>query len=80
MYADVGIRATKEEKHQAIEAIQQLKKTNKEKGTIALERLQNVALADGNVFEELMETVKYCTLGQITNALYKVGGKYRRNM
>ena len=35
---------------------------------------------NGNLFAELMETVKYCSLGQITNALYEVGGKYRRNM
>ena len=41
---------------------------------------QEVAVTNGNLFEELMETVKYCTLGEITNALYEVGGQYRRNM
>ena len=46
----------------------------------ALARLQNVALSGGNIFAELMETVKTCSLGQITGALYDVGGQYRRNM
>ena len=45
-----------------------------------LKRLQQVAINNGNLFAELMETVKYCSLGQITNALYSVGGQYRRNM
>ncbi len=74
------IRATKEEKYEAINAIQEFKKVNREQGKIALKKLQQVVLLNGNVFQELMETVKYCTLGQITDALYQVGGKYRRNM
>jgi methylmalonyl-CoA mutase len=41
---------------------------------------EKVAVKNQNIFEALMETVKYCSLGQITNALYKVGGQYRRNM
>ena len=45
-----------------------------------LNRLRAVAINNENLFEELMETVKYCSLGQITNALYEVGGQYRRNM
>ena len=45
-----------------------------------LARLQQTAVNNGNLFEELMETVKFCSLGQITNALYQVGGQYRRNM
>ena len=45
-----------------------------------LRRLQQVAIDNGNLFEELMSTVKYCSLGEITNALYAVGGQYRRNM
>ena len=44
------------------------------------QRLQQIAVANGNLFAELMETVKYCSLGQITNALFEVGGQYRRNM
>ena len=46
----------------------------------ALARLQHVARSGGNVFEELMETVKVASLGQVTNALFEVGGQYRRNM
>ena len=46
----------------------------------ALARLQSVARSGGNVFEELMETVKVASLGQISNALFEVGGQYRRNM
>ena len=42
--------------------------------------LKDVALSSGNIFEELMDCVKYCSLGQITHALYEVGGQYRRNM
>ena len=45
-----------------------------------LERLQKTVLSGDNIFAELMETVQVCTLGQITQALYDVGGKYRRNM
>jgi isobutyryl-CoA mutase len=46
----------------------------------ALKKLQEVARNSGNVFEELMETVKVASLGQITDALFNVGGQYRRNM
>jgi methylmalonyl-CoA mutase len=42
--------------------------------------LKQVAIDNGNLFEALMEAVKYCSLGQITDALYEVGGQYRRNM
>jgi methylmalonyl-CoA mutase len=45
-----------------------------------MKHLNNVAINKGNLFDELMETVKYCSLGQITHALYEVGGQYRRNM
>ena len=74
------IRSTKEEKDAQINAIESFKNKNAHISEAMLERLQNVAISNGNLFEELMETVKYCTLGQITNALYKVGGQYRRNM
>jgi methylmalonyl-CoA mutase len=46
----------------------------------ALKRLQQIAVQNGNLFAELMETVKTCSLGQITNALFEVGGQYQRNM
>jgi len=47
---------------------------------LPIKRLQEVARLGGNVFEELMETVKVASLGQITDALFNVGGQYRRNM
>ena len=47
---------------------------------VLLPKKNDLFFNNGNLFEELMETVKYCSLGQITNALYSVGGQYRRNM
>ena len=69
-----------EEKEYQIKALQAFKDRHAEKSAAALKQLQSVAIANGNLFSELMETVKYCSLGQITNALYAVGGQYRRNM
>lgn len=74
------IRATETEKQYQIEMVHNLHKANAEKSKEMLKRLQDVAIKNGNVFEELMETVKYCSLGQITEALFEVGGQYRRNM
>jgi methylmalonyl-CoA mutase len=74
------IRSTKEEKEQQIANLQAFWKCNESKSEEALKRLKEVATSDGNLFSELMETVKYCSLGQITHALYEVGGQYRRNM
>jgi len=74
------IRSTKEEKEFQIQSVQGLWKRSGDKGQEMLKRLQDVAVRNGNIFEELMETVKYCSLGQITKALFAVGGEYRRNM
>lgn len=74
------IRATKEEKELQINNLHAFWKRHENNSNIMLKRLQEVAINNGNLFEELMETVKYCSLGQITNALYQVGGQYRRNM
>ncbi|HZG01242.1 MAG TPA: methylmalonyl-CoA mutase family protein [Chitinophagales bacterium] len=74
------IRATEEEKEQQIQTVVELQKANANDSANALKQLQEVALRNGNLFEELMETVKYCSLGQITKALFEVGGQYRRNM
>jgi len=74
------IRSTTEEKEQQIQNLQAFWKRNEQQAAAQLDQLQQVALAGGNLFEQLMETVKYCSLGQITNALYAVGGQYRRNM
>jgi len=73
-------RATESEKKSQLNRLAAFKKRNKKEADNALQRLQSVALSGENIFEELMETVKVCTLGQITQALYDVGGKYRRNM
>ena len=74
------IRSTTEEKQQQIQNLNAFKKRNEYKCAEMLERLKNIAVGNGNLFEELMETVKYCSLGQITHALYAVGGQYRRSM
>lgn len=73
-------RSTKEEKEQVIKNLKEFQKRNETLTGQALKKLQQVAQSGGNIFEELMETVKYASLGQITNALYEIGGKYRRNM
>jgi len=74
------IRSTPEEKEQQINNLKAFWKRNEHKSAAMLKRLQTVAINNGNLFAELMETVKYCSLGQITHALYEVGGQYRRNM
>lgn len=74
------IRSTNDEKEAQIGTLQNLHKAKESKSKDILKRLQNVAINNGNLFEELIETAKYCSLGQITNALYEVGGQYRRNM
>ncbi len=74
------IRATQEEKEHQIQSLNNLKKRTASIGEQQLKRLQEVCITNGNIFDALMETVKYCSLGQITHALYEVGGQYRRNM
>jgi len=74
------IRSTKEEKEQQIANLQAFWKRNEDRSAAALAALKAVAVANGNLFEALMETVKCCSLGQITHALYEVGGQYRRSM
>jgi len=73
-------RATRGEKEQQIANLRTFQQLNRDSAPAALQRLQEVAVAGGNIFAELMETVKVASLGQITRALYEVGGKYRRNM
>ncbi len=74
------IRATPEEKELQIRRLKAFQEAHREEAQKALQRLQEVALAGGNIFAELMETVRCASLGQITHALYEVGGQYRRNM
>jgi methylmalonyl-CoA mutase len=73
-------RATEEEKEQQITRLRAFHALHKDEASAALERLKQVALSGENVFAELMETVRSCSLGQITQALFEVGGQYRRNM
>jgi methylmalonyl-CoA mutase len=74
------IRATTEEKEYQIETVSKLQSRFEDRGTELLRSLQNAAVQNENVFEHLMEVAKYCSLGQITKALFQVGGQYRRNM
>jgi methylmalonyl-CoA mutase len=73
-------RSTEEEKEAQVAAVRAFQARNVEAGPAALQNLQHTAATDGNIFEALMETVKVCSLGQISHALYAVGGQYRRNM
>jgi isobutyryl-CoA mutase len=74
------IRSSEEQKHWQISNLNQFKQVNREKSAGALLELKRTAIENGNIFSVLMETVKYCSLGEITHALYEVGGQYRRNM
>ena len=73
-------RSTDEEKDDQIARLADFHSRHQKESPAALNHLKEVALRGGNLFEELLETVKHCSLGQITNALYEVGGQYRRNM
>ena len=74
------IRSTTGEKEWQINNLLEFKKINKNKSDVALKELKVAAIQSENLFARLMETVKYCSLGEITHALYEVGGQYRRNM
>ncbi|KAB7707493.1 methylmalonyl-CoA mutase [Bacillus aerolatus] len=73
-------RATTEEKEHQISELRRFQQQNEREAEQALSRLKEAAVSGGNIFAELMETVKAASLGQITTALYEVGGQYRRNM
>jgi methylmalonyl-CoA mutase len=74
------IRATTEEKEYQITMLRNLHKTHNDKSAALVDRVQQAAIQNKNIFEELMEACKVCSLGQITKALFEVGGQYRRNM
>jgi methylmalonyl-CoA mutase len=74
------IRATEEEKQFQIKTKENLNKANLAKVENQIAILQEAAIQNENLFEKLMEATKVCSLGQITEALFKVGGQYRRNM
>ncbi len=74
------IRATEEEKQAQINTLQDLHEAKKELEHETLEKVKQAAIQNENIFEVLMEATKVCSLGQITTALFEVGGQYRRNM
>ena len=74
------IRSTQEEKNYQVKMLAELHSTFPDEATESLSRLKEAAILNQNVFESLMEATKYCSLGQITNALFEVGGQYRRSM
>jgi methylmalonyl-CoA mutase len=74
------IRATEEEKKYQISMLDNLNKGNEKEVKQGLKVIQDAAVNNENIFEELMETCKVASLGQVTNALFEVGGQYRRNM
>ena len=74
------IRATQEEKMVQIETLENLHKMYGEEAKPAIRKVQEAAIHNQNIFEQLMEATKVCSLGQITESLFEVGGQYRRNM
>ena len=74
------IRATEEEKAYQISMLQNLHVMNKDKFDKKISQIQDAAINNTNIFDELMEVAKYASLGQITSSLFAVGGQYRRNM
>ncbi len=74
------IRATEDEKEFQINTLNKLHEAYEDKAAESLAKIQDAAINNRNIFEELMEATKYCSLGQITEALFEVGGQYRRNM
>lgn len=73
-------RASNDEKNAQIKRLEEFQAKHAAHSAACLKRLRDVALANGNIFEELLTTVRHCSLGQITQVLYEVGGRYRRNM
>jgi methylmalonyl-CoA mutase len=74
------MRSTEDEKQRQITALRAFQRRNAGRSEEALKRLQEAARSGGNTFDALLEAVKVCSLGQITQALFEVGGQYRRNM
>ena len=73
-------RSTDDEKQSQLKRLQDFHARNASETPAMLKRLQQAVIDDGNVFEVLMDAVRVCSLGQITSALFEVGGQYRRNM
>jgi methylmalonyl-CoA mutase len=73
-------RASEAEKNDQIQRLEAFRSRHLARSQDCLSKLRDVALTGGNIFEELLTTVRYCSLGEITSVLYEVGGRYRRNM
>jgi methylmalonyl-CoA mutase len=73
-------RSTDDEKQNQLKRLEDFHARNAAKSPAMLKALQQAVIEDKNVFEVLMDAVRVCSLGQITNALFEVGGQYRRNM
>ena len=73
-------RASNDEKNAQIKRLNEFQSKHSTQSAACLRKLREVALANGNIFEELLNSVRHCSLGQITQILYEVGGRYRRNM
>jgi len=73
-------RSTDEEKQSQLTRLHDFQQRHAGESPAMLKRLQQAVIANANVFEVLMDAVRVCSLGQITNALFEVGGQYRRNM
>ena len=77
---DNVMRSSDQEKQNQLSELHRFHQRHASKSARALNSLKDAVLTNKNVFEELMETVKHCSLGEITKALYEVGGQYRRNL
>jgi isobutyryl-CoA mutase len=73
-------RSTEEEKQSQLKRLAEFQTRHSKEAPKALEKLKRIVIENGNVFAELMNTVRVCSLGQITKALFEVGGEYRRSM
>ncbi len=74
------IRASYNEKDDQLKRLNHFKQDHQSRKKEALKELVDVVIADGNIFAQLMDTVRYCSLGEITDTLYEVGGRYRRSV
>jgi methylmalonyl-CoA mutase len=73
-------RSTEDEKQNQLARLQDFHTRHADAAPAMLKKLQQTVIHNGNVFEVLMDAVRVCSLGQITSALFEVGGQYRRNM
>jgi len=73
-------RSSEEEKQSQIKRLREFHATHADTGATALERVRQAAITNENIFAQLVDAVRYCSLGEITNSLFEVGGQYRRNM